>query len=137
MAFNTIEHTADLAVRVTAREFSALFSESAAAMTSLMVHPETLSAKETIPVAVEGEDRVDLLINWLRELLYLWHGRELLVAKSEILEIGESNLRARIRCDRYDPNRHEISHELKAVTYHDARVEAGRDGWEAWVVFDV
>lgn len=137
MSFETIDHTADLAVRVWSPNLPGLFAEAARAMTSLMADPASVESRETVPISAEGADAADLLVNWLREILYLWHGRELLTAEVDILEIGETRIRSRLGCDFYDPARHEIRHELKAVTYHDLRVEPTSDGWEAVVVFDV
>jgi len=137
MTFETIDHTADLGVRVWAPDLSELFTETARAMTSLMAEPEAIEGRETVSITAEGVDAADLLVNWLREILYLWHGRELLTAEAEVLEIGETRIQSRIRCDPHDPTRHEIRHELKAVTYHDLRVEPTSNGWEAVVIFDV
>jgi SHS2 domain-containing protein len=137
MSFETIDHTADLAVRVWSPDLPGLFAEAARAMTSLMTEPGAIEGRETVAITAEGADAPDLLVNWLREILYLWHGRELLTAEVDILEIGETRIRSRLRCDPYDPARHEIRHELKAVTYHDLRVEPAPGGWEAVVVFDV
>jgi SHS2 domain-containing protein len=137
MTYDTIEHIADLGVRVAAPDEPALFAESVAAMRDLMTAPEGLRPRETATIAVEGADRADLLVNWLREVLYLWHGRDLLAVRAEIDQWSERRLRGRVQCDPYDPNRHELRHELKAVTYHELRVEPGPDGWEAVVVFDV
>ncbi|PID73088.1 MAG: hypothetical protein CSB33_05605 [Desulfobacterales bacterium] len=35
------------------------------------------------------------------------------------------------------PQRKSARHELKAVTYHQARVDRCQDGWMAEVIFDV
>jgi SHS2 domain-containing protein len=137
MSFETIDHTADLAVHVWSPDLAGLFAEAARAMTSLMADPEAIEGRETVSISAEGADAADLLVNWLREILYLWHGRELLTAKAEVLDIGETRIQSRLGCDPYDPARHEIRHELKAVTYHDLRVEPASDGWEAVVIFDV
>ncbi|MFP4388418.1 MAG: archease [Desulfococcaceae bacterium] len=137
MSFETIDHTADLGVRVWAPSLSVLFAEAARAMTSLMADSDAIEGRETVSISAEGADAADLMVNWLREILYLWHGRELLTAEAEVLEIDETRIQSRIRCDPHDPTRHEIRHELKAVTYHDLRVEPTPDGWEAVVIFDV
>lgn len=137
MSFETIDHTADMGVRVWAPDLSELFTETARAMTCLLAEPEAIEDRETVSLSAEGADAADLLVNWLREILYLWHGGELLMAEAEVLDIGETRIQSRLRCDPYDPARHEIRHELKAVTYHDLRVKPTPDGWEAVVIFDV
>jgi len=46
-------------------------------------------------------------------------------------------LKALLRGETYDPARHRIKQEIKAVTYHQAAVEKTAAGWRARVVFDV
>jgi SHS2 domain-containing protein len=38
---------------------------------------------------------------------------------------------------RYDPQRHPIDTEIKAVTYHQLRIEQREARWEARVIFDL
>ena len=35
---------------------------------------EKIETKDCVPLEVEGTDRDDLLVNWVRELLYLYQG---------------------------------------------------------------
>ena len=88
-------------------------------------------------MAVTGDDPADLMVNYLRELLYLWTGNEKLVKLIDIVDISDTAVSARVSTDRYQPERHEILHEIKAVTYHQIEVSRTADGWQATVVFDV
>ncbi len=36
-----------------------------------------------------------------------------------------------------DHTRHELAHEVKAITYHGLRVERTADGWLAEVIVDI
>ena len=36
-----------------------------------------------------------------------------------------------------DPARHELAREVKAITYHELRVEQTADGWLAEVIVDI
>lgn len=66
MPYETIEHAADIGIRVTAKNLRELFRESAAAMTTPMTDSKTPAGRETVAVNVEGEEWVDLPINGLR-----------------------------------------------------------------------
>ena len=46
-------------------------------------------------------------------------------------------LSAEVMGEVYDPARHELYREFKAVTYHDLRVEKTGGIWRARVIFDV
>ena len=37
----------------------------------------------------------------------------------------------------YDPARHVLAHEVKAITYHELKVEKTADGWLAEVIVDI
>jgi SHS2 domain-containing protein len=55
----------------------------------------------------------------------------------DIVHISDTSVSARVSIERYQPERHEIRHEIKAVTYHQIDVSRTTDGWQAVVVFDV
>ena len=48
-----------------------------------------------------------------------------------------SNCAATCRGEPMDPARHEMDHEVKAITYHGLRVEQTADGWVAEVIVDI
>jgi len=89
------------------------------------------------PLSVTGVDPPDLLVNWLRELLALWHVDGLLIKSVRLLTLSDSELSAEICYDSYVPGRHRLKTEIKAVTYHGLRLEKTAHGWVAGVVLDV
>ena len=103
----------------------------------MLTEIDSLESLKTTTLRVSGDDWSDLMINWLRELLYLWNGKELLVKKTQILALSEKELSANVELDPFDPGRHEIKIEIKAVTYHQIQVSRGPVGWEAKIIFDI
>ena len=77
------------------------------------------------------------MVNWLRELLYLWTVKELLVITVDISSISESKLAADVATLAYEADLHPIKNEIKAVTYHQINVVHSAAGWEARVIFDI
>jgi SHS2 domain-containing protein len=77
------------------------------------------------------------MVNWLRELLYLWSGNDLLVASVEIDHISAQRIVAVVSVESFRPERHRIRNEIKAVTYHQIDVSAGLTGWQAKIILDV
>ena len=98
---------------------------------------DALKGLEACNVQVSGDDWSDLMVNWLREILFLWNGKELLVKAAQILSLSENNISAKVTLDPYDPDCHTIKTEIKAVTYHQIQVNSGSAGWEARIIFDV
>ena len=137
MKYRIIDHTADLGIHVYGADPKELFTNAAYALFDLITDLKTLKAAHTEKITMTGEDWPDLMMNWLRELLYFWAGRERLVKQTEILTLSKTKLIASLDYDTYDPNRHLIKEEIKAVTYHQIRVKSGPSGWEARIIFDV
>ncbi len=135
--YRIIDHTADIGVHVYGADPQKLFANAAYALFDLITDLKTLKGDHTKKITVTGENWSDLMVNWLRELLYFWAGRERLVKQAEILAISQNKLIASLKYDPYDPNRHIIKDEIKAVTYHQLEVKSGPSGWEARIIFDV
>ena len=135
--YTLLDHSADLRVRVVGRNLADLFRNAGLALFDLVVESDAPAAGEPVELRVTGEDLPDLLINFLRELLFLWTGDEKVVTVIDIRQISETTVSARVAAERYAPNRHHILHEIKAVTYHQIDVAPVQDGWQAVVVFDI
>jgi SHS2 domain-containing protein len=137
MGYRIFNHTADLGVEVTAATQEELYAGAAIALFDLLTDLATVRAGTSREIAVVGEDATDLLINFLRELLDAHNGDGFLVKVCLVREINSRTLKALLRGERFDPARHRIEQEIKAVTYHQASVTKTGDGWLARVVFDV
>lgn len=136
MKYKLIDHTADLGIEVYGSCLRELFENAGYAMFDVITDTNRLNALSETTLNITGEDWPDLMVNWLRELLYLWTGRGLLVKIAEV-SISEYTLSANVKYEPYVPERHLIKNELKAVTYHQIRVEQKDAIWEAGIIFDV
>ena len=132
MGYRLIDHTADTGIALEAPTRSELFRQAALALFDQVVDRSTVVYERRVDVAVSGDDDAELLFNWLRELLYLWNGRGMLVRSVDIADIGPTTLAAQAAGEAFDGRRHAIRAEIKAVTYHRLTV-AGDDvtGWSA------
>ena len=137
MKYRLIDHTADFGIHVFGADPKDLFANAARAMFDQIVAIDTLKGTGEHKLDITGDDWPDLMVNWLRELLYLWTGKAMLIKRVAILSISGYELSANVHFDTFDPNRHEIKNELKAVTYHQIQVESGPAGWESKIIFDV
>jgi SHS2 domain-containing protein len=137
MAYELIDHTADIGIRVTGKTMRDLFETAALAMFEQISDPSELVGTHTKDIHVKGIDPSDLLINWLRELLWCWTIDNCLVSGVFINEMNNDHLSARISYDEFNPQSHEILKDIKAVTYHGANVEETDKGWQATIIFDV
>ena len=137
MKYRLIDHTADLGIHVFGSDPETLFAGAAIAMVEQITDLGTLNGSNKSEIRVAGSDWADLMVNWLSEVLFLWAGREMLVKSIHIVTISEYALTATANVDIYDPGRHIIKKEIKAVTYHQIQVYEGPEDWEAKIIFDI
>ncbi len=135
--YQIIDHIADLGIIVKGPDVENLFIFAAQAMTDLIVKGGISEKTATRDVLVEGEDFPDLMVRWLGEVLYLFEGENLIVNSIEIKSISPIQLQAILTLASFEPKRHEVLREIKAVTYHQISVNKSDDGWEAKVIFDI
>jgi len=137
MKYRLIDHTADFGIHVFGTDLKDLFSNAAFAMFDQITIVKDLQPEKELKIHVTGSDWPDLMVNWLRELLYLWTGKELLVKHVDIQTLSEYYLTATLRIDPFKSDRHVITNDIKAVTYHQIQVNQIANGWESRIIFDV
>ena len=131
------EHTADLGLRATAPDLNSLFAEMAACLVSAMVeNPASVQPAQEVQIELAGDNREFLLFDWLKELLLRFETDRLLFAAFAV-KVSDSGLSATARGEEYDPARHTLAHEVKAITYHELKVEQTADGWLAEAIVDI
>jgi len=131
------DHTADLGIRATAPDLANLFVEMAHGLTSAMIdRPETILEAEHIALDLADGDRDFLLFDWLRAILHLYEERRFLGRRFEVT-IDRDHLKADIWGEPVDADRHPLSHEVKAVTYHGLKIEQNAEGWLAEAIVDI
>jgi SHS2 domain-containing protein len=138
MDFKYLEHTADAEFVAYGRTPDEAFVNAARAMFGLVVDFSRVRPVEVREVTLTAGSLEDLLFDWLSELLYLSEVDRLVFSKFEvkITKNGEYWLNAKAYGETVSP-RHEIFLHIKAVTYHDLRVERRNNVYEAQVLLDI
>ena len=136
-SYKTIDHTADIGLHVFGADRTELFRNAAHALTDVITDLGSVVAADSLNLSVTGYDWPDLMVNWLRELLYLWTGKNLLVASVEIEQLRATRITAAVGVEPFRRERHRIRNEIKAVTYHQIDVSESLTGWEAKIILDV
>ncbi|HEU4344174.1 MAG TPA: archease [Candidatus Binatia bacterium] len=127
----------ELAVKVFGNSQANLFVNSAFALFDVMTDIGKVEVKDRLPLEVEGVDRDDLLVNWMRELLYLYQGSGYLLKEFRIQEVKNTAVKAEVCGEKIDPDRHEIRKEIAAVAYHQSRMQQTGEQWTAQVIFEL
>ena len=136
--FEILDHTADIGILVRAKTLEGLFAGAAQAMMQILCPHCSIAARENHLLHLYGEDRQELMVNWLSELNFLLQTRQFLTAKADISKLSDQELRVQVSGERINPMAHVIRTEIKAVTYHRIQVHQDTAGdWQAQIYFDV
>ena len=137
--YRLFDHTADIGMEIFGRTKQELFSNAAWALENVLLTrgEQCTNSGRRKTITVEGADVADLLINFLRELLYLFNGLGLVMKNCTVAECRTRRLVVQLVVEPFNDREHVIKTELKAVTYHGLNVEKIKTGWKARVIFDV
>lgn len=135
--FEILDHTADVGIRAHGASPAEVYENVARGLLSLMAEAASVRLEREVVLEVEGADAVDLLVAWLHEILYRFDTRGEVFGAVRVDAFSEWRLRARLQGETLDTARHALGTEVKAVTWHGARVARDEDGWVAEVFLDV
>jgi len=135
--FETFDHTADLGLRVRAATLDELFAEAGRALFATIVEDlATVRCESSERFDVAGTDREYLLFDWLKALLYRFDADHQLFGRFEV-RVTPEGLSAEVWGEPLDWDRHVLSNEVKAITYHGLKVEPSDGGWLAELIVDI
>lgn len=133
------DHTGDIAIGVRAGDLESLFDAATRALFAVILEIDTIEPRERVEVRVEGAlDLDDLLVRFLAELLFLHDARDWLFCGAEIDgSVTASSVAATVVGERFDPARHVVARQVKAVTHHGLRLAREGEIWSARIVLDL
>ena len=145
--YKVLNHTADIGCEIFGKTRKDLFANSIAALFDLILEhnhdrgknfaPASKVTPEEKKIIIAGNDLEDLMINFLREILFFFNGKHWVTTGCHIVELTGKRIIAQLSGEPYNPRKHQIKMEIKAVTYHKLRIKRIDKGWKARVIFDV
>lgn len=135
--YEFIEHTADLAVRARAGSLPELFVQATRGMYALLGDLRPGPQKVETTLELHAPDTEGLLHDWLAELLWQIDGQGCLFERFDFSRFDREHVTAQCTGTVYDKTASERTAEIKAVTYHDLRIEQRGGLYEVTVVFDI
>ena len=132
--FEEFDHTADVGIRAYGGTLDELFANAAAGMFSLVTDLETVRPVGEYGVKVSSRDVESLLVDFLSELLFVHETQKLLFSEFDA-KVANLGVDARVRGEPIDRARHTLRMNVKAVTYHEIRVDPAAG--VAQVIFDI
>ncbi len=131
-----LEHTADIGFRAFGDSLPELFANSAVALLSIAGDPEAAEPRHPYSLSVSSGDLEALMVDWLNEVLYWYDGKRIMFREFRVTLDEGPSLRATGFGEPRGP-RHQARRIVKAVTYHQLRVEQRGGRWVAEVYVDI
>ena len=136
------DHTADVKVKSWGRTLEEAFSLTALSLICTIT-PNLYKIHPIIEKKIEivSEDKYALCFDFLTEFLYLFDVEELVfneISVSSIKKVKDKyKLRAVVKGEKFDRNKHDIGTEVKAITYSFMSIVEKKNRVEINIVFDI
>ncbi len=137
MNYKILDHTADVCLRVYGKSFEKLLKNAAKAMMNLITNIELIKPSKSITINIQGETKEELLVNWLQEILYYMEVKKMLFKDFKITSVTEKMVSGNAYGENIDLKRHDLLHQIKAITHHNLKIKKAKDKLTVDIVFDI
>jgi SHS2 domain-containing protein len=142
LGFRFLDHTADVQVECWAPTLEEAFSQTALSlMTIISPNLNLISPSFNKEILIEAEDKESLLFDFLSEFLYIFDVEELIFSEISVGTIKKKHkklvLRAHIKGEIFNKDKHEVGTEVKGVTYSYMEIKENKGIVKIKVVFDI
>ncbi len=138
--FKVVEDTtsADFVFEAYGVSINELFSNCALACFFAMTDTTTVARVTSFNVEVKGETIEDLLYNYMAELIFIKDTEKVFLSQFDVDILPDNTaLKAVVRGEPIDYNKHTIKTDVKAVTYHDLHVRTDGEGYSVRMILDL
>ena len=116
--YQTLEHTADIGIRVRGGDFAEILARAALALADLLYDPTKVEKRVRRNLRLEEAEPESLLVRWLNDLLVLREVEDFVWCRVDLTWRPGGTLESVLQGERFDANRHLPRTGLKAATYH-------------------
>jgi SHS2 domain-containing protein len=135
-AWKILDHTADIRLEVRGATLKELFRNAWLGLRSVLTSDVQVVPERELSLHLDAAGTEDLLVDWLREILFHNQTRGFVPVEIEIDALSGTHLDARLKGG--TPTSGRASElEIKGVTYHGLIVEKTHEGYVARIVFDI
>ena len=141
MPYEFLPHTADILVQLRSATWEGVLCDATDVVRLLTVGEAPGGgggrSSQSKAVQLTVEEPAELLFMYLRELLYWFESDGFVPTALEAKVVTPTELQGRVWGEPFDPTRHGVQPEIKAVTRHALLASPVSEGWRAEVLFDV
>jgi SHS2 domain-containing protein len=139
--FELIDHTADIGIKAWGSTLVELFENAAKGMFVAIAGEEYKAQGSKIEKKIEINENKDsleeVLVSWLSELLRVFNREKTFFDNFRILSLNNNGIRAEAGGVEIDFYRSDLYKEIKAVTFHNLKIEEDVEGFSCTIIFDV
>ena len=132
-----IPHTADVGFQVEASTRDGCLERAVLALANLIADTGGVVPRDRRELRIAAGEPEAQLHALLHEVLLLAQLHAFLICAAEVSDAPAGALQGVVAGEPYDPARHHLHGEVKAVTWHQLGIEPAADGWRARVILDV
>ncbi len=139
--FEFIDHTADVGIKAWGVTLTGLFENAAMGMFAVIAgeayKAQGSKIEKEIEISKNTDNLEEILVSWLSELLYIFNKEKIYFNNFKISSLSNGSIKAEasgVNIDLYQSN---LYTEIKAVTFHDLKIEETADGFNCTIIFDV
>ena len=134
--FEILDHTADVGVIAYGVDLKQAFANAAKGLFSLITELDDVEEVLHRDIELTASDEESLLVGWLNELVYRFDTEGVLFKRFDIIQLGDTHLKARSYGEKADSSKHSLKTGVKGATYHMLKVDK-IDGFRVQVLFDI
>jgi len=134
--FEILDHTADVGVIAYGADLKQAFANAARGLFSLITELDDVEEVLHQDIKINASDVESLLVAWLNELVYRFDTEGVLFKRFDIIQLGDTQLKARSYGEKADSSKHSLKTGVKGATYHMLKVDK-TDGYRVQVLFDI
>jgi SHS2 domain-containing protein len=131
-----LNHTADIRMEVRGKTLEELFLNAADGLMSLLAPDGEAKSDTELDVVLGSDNAENLLVDWLREILFYNQTRGFIPVDTEVIELSDYGVKAKL-VGGVKLSGEEPVAEIKGVTYHGLSITKTDAGLMARIVFDI
>jgi len=139
--FEIIDHTADVGIKAHGSTLTELFENAARGMFAVIAGEKYKAQGSKIEKKIEINENKDnleeILVSWLSELLYIFNREKIYLDNFRILSLNNNGIKAETSGVNIDLYQSDLYTEIKAVTFHNLKIEEDVEGFSCTIIFDV
>ena len=121
--FEYFDVTADIGFKSYGKDLNEAFENASLAIFNIISDTSDIDAKIEKSIEITSEDEVSLLYDYLEELLFLHEVEFMLFSQFDVNIDDDLHLKATIKGEEINWDKHERKTEIKAITFHKMQVE--------------